>query len=186
MKVKMLGGGIGTILKLIDLFMGFLKVGFLSFGGGYTFIPLIEHQAVEVYKWVTHEEFMKILGAQETIPGAISVKFATYIGYKEAGLSGAAAAVIGSFIVPVSGIIILFNLLKIFEKFSSVNRILKGFRSATWGLIIGLGVKSLVKTDISMENIMIGVCASVGIAVFNLSPGLIMILAGILGLLFYK
>jgi len=49
------------ILKLIDLFIAFFKVGLLLFGGGYTFISLIEHQSVEVYQWVTHDEFMKIL-----------------------------------------------------------------------------------------------------------------------------
>lgn len=174
-----------VFFKLRDLFAAFLKAGFMSFGGGYTFIPLIEHQAVDVYRWVTHEEFMKIFIVTETVPGAISIKFATYIGYKEAGILGIAAAVIGNLIVPVSGIIILFNLIKLLEKFSAVNSIFKGVRSATWGVIIGLGVKSLFKTNIDPENIIIGLSASIGIAIFNLSPALIIILAGISGLLFY-
>jgi len=129
---------------------------------------------------------MKILGATETIPGAISIKFATYIGYKEAGLLGVSAAIIGSFIVPVFGIIILFNLLKSFEKSPALDSIFKGVKSATWGLIIGLGVKSLMKTDMNIENIIIGAGASIGIAIFNLSPALIIISAGLLGLLFYR
>lgn len=173
------------LVKLVDLFIVFLKVGFMSFGGGYTFIPLIEHQVVDVYRWIAHDEFMKIFGATEAIPGAISIKLAAYIGYEEAGILGAAAAVIGNLIVPVLGIIILFNLLKSIEKFSAVNSIFKGIRSATWGLIIGLGVKSLFKTNINLENIIIGLSASIGIAIFDLSPALIIILAGILGLLFY-
>lgn len=114
------------ISKLMDLFEAFFKVGLLSFGGGYTFIPLIEHQSVEVYKWITHDEFMKIFGASETIPGAISIKFATYIGYKVAGLLGVAAAICGSFIIPVLGIIIIFNLLKIIEKYPAAHSMLKG------------------------------------------------------------
>lgn len=174
------------ILKLTALFVVFFKIGLLSFGGGYTFIPLIEHQAVEAYKWITHDEFMKILGVSQAIPGAISIKFATYIGYKEAGLLGVAAAIIGSFIIPVLGIIILFNLLSIIEKFPAVHSILNGVKSATWGLIIGLGVKSLTKTNISVENIIIGISASIGIAIFNLSPALIITVAGVLGLLLYR
>ena len=171
---------------LIDLFIAFFKVGFMSFGGGYTFVPLIEHQSVDVYKWITHDEFMKIIGATESIPGAISIKYATYIGYKEAGIPGVAATVIGSFIVPVAGIIILFNLLKHFERFSSFHRILKGFRSASWGLIIGLGIKSLVKTDMGVENLFIGVSAAIGMAVFNLSPAFIVVYAGLLGYLLFE
>lgn len=174
------------IQTLINLFAAFLKVGLLSFGGGYTFVPLVEHQSVDVYRWVTHDEFIKIVGASETVPGAISIKYATYIGYKEAGLLGAAAAVIGSFIVPVTGIIILFHFLNAFEKSPSLDKVLKGVRSAAWGLIIGVGVKSMMKTDMHIENIIIGLGASIGIAVFNLSPALIIIFAGILGLLFYK
>lgn len=172
------------VSKLMDLFEAFFKVGLLSFGGGYTFIPLIEHQSVDIYKWITHDEFMKIFGASETIPGAISIKFATYIGYKEAGLLGAAAAIAGSFIIPVSGIIVLFNLLKLIEKYPAVDSILKGVKSATWGLIIGLGVKSFTKTNISAENLIIGISASIGIAIFNLSPAIIIISAGVLGMLF--
>lgn len=174
------------IHKLINLFVAFFKVGLLSFGGGYTFVPLIEHQSVDIYRWVTHDEFMKIVGASETVPGAISVKYATYIGYKEAGLLGVAATVTGSFIVPVAGIIILFHFISMFEKSPSMERILKGIRSAAWGLIIGVGVKSMAKTNMNIENILIGLCASIGIAVFNLSPALIIIFAGILGFLFYK
>ena len=172
------------ILK--DLFIAFLKVTLLSFGGGYTFIPLIEHQAVDVYRWITHDEFMKILGVSETVPGAISIKFATYIGYKEAGILGVAATVIGSFIVPISGIIILFNLLKMIEKFPALHCIIKGIKSASWGLIIGVGVKMLVKSNMKIENIIIGAGAAIGIVVLNLSPAIIIIFAGVLGIIFYS
>lgn len=99
---------------------------------------------------------------------------------------GAAVSIIGSFIIPVLGIIILFNLLKKFEKSQALDSIFKGVKSATWGLIIGLGVKSLMKTNMNVENIIIGAGASIGIAIFNLSPALIIISAGLLGLLFYR
>lgn len=174
------------ISKLADLFIAFFKVGLLAFGGGYNFVPLIENQSVHVYKWITHDEFMKIIGAAETVPGAISIKYATYIGYKEAGLLGVAATVTGSFIVPVLGIIILFKLLKSLERFSALNNVLKGFRSAAWGLMIGLGLKSFAKTDMDIGNIIIGVGASLGIAFFNLSPALIVVTAGILSILLYS
>lgn len=174
------------IIKLIDLFLAFLKVGLLSFGGGYTFIPLIEHESVEVYKWVTHDEFMKIIGASELIPGAISIKYATYIGYKVAGLLGIAATVAGSILVPVTGIIILFNVIKAFKNSFALNSMFTGLRSATWGLIIGLGVKSFAKTSMSYGSIIIGVGALIAIAKFNISPALIMISAALLGLVFYS
>lgn len=173
------------IIKLIDLFVVFFKIGLVSFGGGYTFVPLIEHQAVENYQWITHDEFMKIIGVTEAVPGAISIKFATYIGYKKAGIPGVIATVAGSSIVPVLAIILLFNLLKSIEKLSFSESVIKGIKSASWGLIIGLGVKSLIKSNMDTGNIIIGFGASIAIIMFNVSPALIIIMAGILGLLFY-
>jgi chromate transporter len=173
-------------LKLIDIFIAFLKVGFLSFGGGYTFVPLIEHQAVEVYKWLSYDEFTKVFGATEAVPGAISIKFATYIGYKEAGLLGVITAITGSCLVPVLTIILLYNVLSIIEKFSLSKSILKGLKSATWGLILGVGLKYFYKTNLEPANIIIGVGAILAVVAFNASPILIIILAGILGCIFYR
>ncbi len=172
--------------KLIELFIAFFKVGLLSFGGGYTLIPLIEQQVVEVNKWATHDEFMKILGASQAIPGAISIKFATYIGYKEAGFLGVIATIIGSFIVPIVAILVLFNALKIIETYPIAERALKGIKSATWGLIIGFGIEALMKTNMDIRNIGVGVGALIAIVCLNISPALIIIVSGFVGFLVYR
>ena len=41
----------------IQLFLSFLQVGALSFGGGYAAMPLIQHQVVEVHPWLTMAQF---------------------------------------------------------------------------------------------------------------------------------
>lgn len=174
------------IAKLTELFIAFFKVGLLSFGGGYTLIPLIQQQVVEVNKWATQDEFMKILGASQAIPGAISIKFATYIGYKEAGFLGVIATIIGSFIVPIATILILFNVLKIVETLPIADRVLKGIKSVTWGLIIGFGVQAMMATSMNFKNVVIGVGALIAIVAFNISPALIIIISGVIGFLVYR
>jgi chromate transporter len=171
---------------LIDLFVAFFKVGLLSFGGGYTLIPLIQHQVVEVNSWATQDEFLKVLGASQAIPGAISIKFATYIGYKEAGIPGVISTITGSFIVPIAAILILFNGLKYAETIPVAERFLKGIKSATWGLIIGFGVQSLMGTSMDFRNIAIGIGALIAIAGFDLSPAIVIIVAGALGIFLYR
>jgi len=60
---------------LLKLFLSFLKVGSFSFGGAYSLIPLIERETVKNHNWLTQDEFLKVLGGVEVLPGAISIKF---------------------------------------------------------------------------------------------------------------
>lgn len=174
------------LTKLFQLFYAFFKVGLLSFGGGYTLIPLIEQQVVDVNQWITHEEFMSVLGASQAIPGAISVKFATYVGYKEAGILGVVVSITASFIVPMVAILILFNIMKKIESFPLAERSIKAIKNATWGLVIGFGVQALLNTQMSFKNLLIGVLSFVALVIFKLSPAAIIIIAGLVGLILYR
>lgn len=72
--------------KLVKLIISFLKVGSFSFGGAYSLIPIIEKEVVTNHQWLTKDEFLKVLGMVAVFPGALLIKFATYTGYKTAGI----------------------------------------------------------------------------------------------------
>jgi len=173
-------------IKILELFVAFFKVGLFSFGGGYTLIPLIEQQVVEVNKWIAHDEFVKVLGVSQAIPGAISIKFATYVGYKVAGIPGVITTIIGSFIVPIIAVLILYNLLNNVENFPLAEKSLKAIKSATWGLIIGFGIEVFLKTNMEAKNYLIGFFALIGLTFFNSSPAIIIVIAGIAGVFLYQ
>ncbi len=80
---------------LLDLFLTFAKIGLFTFGGGYAMISLIEVSCVEKKRWITHDEMMNVTVIAEYTPGPIAINCATYVGYKQKGLSGAAAATVG-------------------------------------------------------------------------------------------
>ena len=80
---------------LLDLFLNFAKIGLFTFGGGYAMIALIEDICVEKKRWITHDEMMNVTVIAESTPGPIAINCATYVGYKQKGLSGAAAATVG-------------------------------------------------------------------------------------------
>lgn len=84
----------------LKLFWAFVKVAFFSVGGTYSFIPMIEREIVEGCKWMDKGEFLNILGMVKVLPGAISVQFATYVGYKIAGFLGAVSAILGNILPP--------------------------------------------------------------------------------------
>ena len=75
------------LFKLLILFLTFMKIGALTFGGGYAMIPIIEEEVTKKRKWISEIEIMDILAISESTPGPIAVNTATYVGYKVAGIA---------------------------------------------------------------------------------------------------
>ena len=73
---------------LAKIFFTFFRIGLFAIGGAYSFLPLIQKEVVEKSHWLTKEEFLEVLGVVKIFPGAISIKFATYTGYKWPGYRG--------------------------------------------------------------------------------------------------
>ena len=64
---------------ILNLFLGFLKVGCFSFGGAYAAIPLIRDTVLS-YGWLNDELLTYMIAVSESTPGPIMVNLATYIG----------------------------------------------------------------------------------------------------------
>ena len=82
--------------KLGRLFFTFLKIGAFTFGGGYAMIALLETEFIDRKKWMTREEFLDMVAIAESTPGPVAINSATYIGYKVAGVAGAALATLAA------------------------------------------------------------------------------------------
>ena len=63
----------------IQLFLSFLQVGALSFGGGYAAMPLIQEQVVNLHGWLSMSEFTNLITIAEMTPGPIAVNSATFV-----------------------------------------------------------------------------------------------------------
>lgn len=90
----------------LQLFLSFLKIGLFGFGGGLAIFSLIQHE-VEVYSWMTQEEFVDILAVSQVTPGPIGINCATYVGYTATGnvwgsLLATVAIVIPSLVIMLS------------------------------------------------------------------------------------
>ena len=67
---------------LLELFVVFIKVGLLSIGGGYAAVPIIKSQIVDLFHWLSTDEFTNLLTIAEMTPGPIAVNSATFVGLK--------------------------------------------------------------------------------------------------------
>jgi chromate transporter len=171
------------LASLLSLFLAFLKVGAFSFGGAYSLIPLIEREAVVNNNWLTNEEFLKVLGMVEVFPGAISIKFATYIGYKTAGVPGAIAANLGNLLIPGLLMTALFMFYSHFEKNVYVMKAFKGIKFVVVGMVIGIMFSYMLKSSFQWQNIAFLILGLVLILVFKLHPAYVVIAGSILALL---
>ena len=88
----------------LQLFLNFLMIGALSFGGGYGMISLVR-ETVLGHGWLTEGEFLSFIAVSESTPGPLAVNMATFIGSSQAGLPGALVATLG--VVLPSFVIIL-------------------------------------------------------------------------------
>ena len=77
-----------------ELFISFVKVGLLGFGGGLAIVRLI-YDSIQPFVDMTPEMFANIVAISQITPGPLAVNTATYVGYETAGIGGAASATFG-------------------------------------------------------------------------------------------
>lgn len=171
---------------LLSLYGAFLKVGTFALGGGYTLIPLIEHQVVTVHGWLSREEFLEVLGVTQGLPGAISVKLATYTGFKIAGPLGVVAANLGNLTAPVVVMLALYGILHRLAGWPGVDRFLLGVRAGTWGLLLGFALILARATPQDARGVLIALAALVALAFLRVDPALVVVGAGVLGLALFR
>lgn len=185
----------------LELFLSFLKIGALSFGGGLGMVSLIHDECIG-HGWLTEAELLNLIGVAESTPGPIAVNIATFVGASQAGFFGALLATLGvvlpSFVIILIVAALLTNLLKM----RGVRATLNGMRPAIVGLILGMSVilclnllfgiqtiKSTMKFD-ALGVIILALCALFAfiykkIRKKAISPIILIIFSGVLGVIFY-
>lgn len=153
---------------LFDLFLTFAKIGLFTFGGGYAMISLIENSCVEKKGWITHDEMMNVTVIAESTPGPIAINCASYVGYKQKGLIGAAAATVG-IVFPSFYIIFLISMfLDHFLEIAWIAHAFMGIKIAVGILILDAGIKMIRKMQKKPMPLAIMCCAFIAMLLIDL------------------
>lgn len=172
---------------LLDLFLTFARIGLFTFGGGYAMISLIEDTCVERKKWITHDEMMDITVIAESTPGPIAINCATYVGYKQKGISGSILATLGM-ITPSFAIIFLISLfLDNFLEITWIANAFQGIKLAVGLLVLDAAFKMIKKMPKKPFSVSIMLCAAVAMLVINVfslrfSSVALMLVSGLINL----
>lgn len=105
-----------------ELFIAFLIPNLLAYGGGPASIPLIEHEVVARYEWMTKSEFSEFLALANSLPGPIATKMAGYIGYEVGGFLG---SIIALFATIAPTLILMITLLNLLHKFRDSPKVIR-------------------------------------------------------------
>lgn len=185
----------------LELFLTFLKIGFVSFGGGYGMISMIRDDCL-ANGWLTEDELLNFIAVAESTPGPIAVNMATFVGSSQGGFFGALLATLG--VVTPSFVIILLvaSLLTKLLKYGGVRATLSGIRPTIVSLILGTAATMLLSILLGISGGSLAPAVDLkGILIFalivaapivydkwqhkKLSPIALIILSGIFGIILY-
>ena len=188
----------------LKLFLTFLEIGAVSFGGGYGMISLVREKVI-TNGWLTDGEFLNMIAVAESTPGPIAVNMATFVGSTQGGVLGAFLATLGVVLPAFIIMLVIASLIRNLLKYKGVQALLGGIRPAVVGLIIAtastmilssvLGISSsgfALEIPELVKNIAI-FASVVGVAALykklkkkKISPILLILFSGALGLVLFS
>ena len=121
--------------RLRDLTTAFGRVGLFGFGGGPSFIPLIEREVL-AKGWLTREAFLDAFAFGNALPGPIATKLAGYVGYRVAGVAGAFVALMALTAPTILAMVALGALLIGAPESPTLERFLSGLRPVVITLLL--------------------------------------------------
>lgn len=173
-------------MTYFNLFLIFFKVGLFSFGGGYAILPLMQHEVVDVNKWISFKEFMDIVAVSQITPGPISINLATHVGYRIGGVIGSTITTTSVILPSIIIISLIVIFLKKFNKLPVVQRVFKSLRITVVGLILAAGIALFVKENfIDYKSYIIFASVLIGGLLFKIGSITLVILSGIAGAILY-
>lgn len=138
--------------ELLLLFLTFLKIGVVSFGGGYGMISILKDEVV-ANGWLTESQILDFIAVSESTPGPIAINMATFVGASQGGILGALLATLGvvlpSFLIILTIAMVLNKLLQ----YAGVKSFLLGIRPVVVGLIIATGLTMMLSVIIGISTI---------------------------------
>ena len=136
----------------LRLFLAFLKIGAVSFGGGYGMISLIRETVLGA-GWLTEDELLAFIAVAESTPGPIAVNMATFVGSSLGGFWGAFLATLGVVLPSFCIILIIAALASGLLKRAAVRATLRAIRPCIVGMILATGAIMLASIAFGLQRL---------------------------------
>jgi len=170
-------------VTLVQAFVYWLKLGFISFGGPAGQISMMHQELVEKRRWISEKRFLHALNFTMVLPGPEAQQLATYIGWLMHGVKG---GIIAGILFVLPSLFILIGLTWIYLNYGdvpAVSGILYGIKPAVTAIVLfaayRIGSRALANPVLKL----MALAAFLAIFVFDIAFPYIVLVAGIIGYL---
>jgi len=127
----------------LQIFWVFFVANILGYGGGPSIVPLIQHEVVMVYGWMTSAEFAEMFAMGNALPGPIAPKIAAFIGFSQGGVLGSLIAIVATIAPSAILMVMLMGLLKRHKDSPQVQRLTRYIRPTIAVLLGEVAIRNL-------------------------------------------
>jgi chromate transporter len=170
--------------SLVSLFFSFLRLGATAFGGP-AMVPYIGKMAVERSRWLDENTFRDGVALCQTIPGATAMQTTAYVGFRVRGIAGASVSFIG-FSLPA--FLLMIGLSAFYARSNTLTPVVavfNGLQTIVVAIVANAAVSFGKASLKGFRDVFIALVAA-GMFGLGMSPIIVIILAGLLGLMLYK
>ena len=172
--------------ELLDLYLTFVRIGCVNFGGGYAMLPLLERELVDKRHWTTMDDLRDYFSIGQCTPGIIALNVSTFIGEKKGGVAGALCATTGFLTGPIAIILVIAAFLSNFADLPVVQHAFAGIRVCVCVLIVQavlrLWKKSVVdRFTLVLYLVIFAINAFSGVLPVKVPAAVLVICAGVIG-----
>lgn len=145
-------GGVGALAWVA------LKVGALSYGGGFVIVPLMQGDAVHVYHWMTASQFLNAVALGQVTPGPVVATVAA-VGYAAHGLAGGVLAAVIAFAPSFTFVLLGAGRFERLRSDVRARAFLDGSGPAAIGAILGAAIPLAGALQETWQFVLLGVSA---------------------------
>ena len=169
--------------ELLQIYLASVRVGALTFGGGYAMLPILQKEVVESKSWNTEEEILDDYALAQCLPGLIMVNTLGLVGQKRRGKAGALAAGLGAITPSLIIITLIAAVLTAFADVPAVQHAFAGIRVCVCVLIFNSILKLWKSSVIDRICLILFFVIVLGSLFFDVTPIAFVVAAAVFGVL---
>ncbi len=147
------------------LFFSTLYLSAFTFGGGYVIVTLLKKKFVDECHWIEEDEMLDLVAIAQSAPGAIAVNGAIVVGYKLAGMLGAAVAIVATILPPFVIISVISVFYEAFRDNFLVSQMLTGMQAGVGAVIASVVWQMFAATCFFGVNVVLVILAAAAVGV---------------------
>jgi chromate transporter len=175
--------GTDSPATLDRLFLVFLKIGAVLYGGGYVILAFLQNDLVERLGWLTQQQLIDAVSVGQVTPGPLFTT-ATFIGYVLEGVPGALVATLAIFLPSFFFVAITHRYIERMRSSPWFSGLLDGVNAAAVGLMGGVTIELAREAIVDARTVVVAVVALVLLVATRVNSAWLILAGGAMGIAF--